>query len=273
MLNLEDLSQFVAFYQYGTLTKVAEEFHISQPTVTRTMKRIEEAFGVPLITHSVNKIEINDTGKVAAEAAIRLLSSANQCEAEVKEFDKKLHTITVDSCAPAPLWNFIPRLSRKQSDKTISSKLVDDMSELEENLLTHECNVAILTHPVKADGITCVKYLEEHLSACVPPTHELAKYKEVTISQLNGYNCVLSSDLGFWGKYCKREMPSSRFFEQTDEEAFRTLIKESTLLCFTTNLVTDTGNVLGDRIVIPITDEEVNVTYYICSWEDQLFTV
>ena len=48
MLNLNDLSQLVAFYKYGTLTKVAEEFFISQPTITRTMKRIENEFGVPL---------------------------------------------------------------------------------------------------------------------------------------------------------------------------------------------------------------------------------
>ena len=58
MLNLNDLSQLVALYKYGTLTKVAEEFFISQPTITRTMKRIENEFGVPLFKRTVNRIEL-----------------------------------------------------------------------------------------------------------------------------------------------------------------------------------------------------------------------
>ena len=46
MLNLEELEQFVAFADCGTLSKVAEEFHISTPSVTRSMQHIEESFSV-----------------------------------------------------------------------------------------------------------------------------------------------------------------------------------------------------------------------------------
>ena len=269
MLNLEDLAQFVAFYRYGTLARVAEDFHISQPTITRTMKRVEKSFGVPLFIRSSNKIVLGETGKIAAEAAIRLLNSAKQCELEVKDFDRLLHTIIVDSCAPAPLWSFMPKLHRKHPGKTITSKLVDDMTQLEANLLSHKCNIAILTHPVEADGIQYVEYLEEHLSICVPKTHELAQYKEVSTKQINGYNCLLSSEIGFWTNFHKRTLPSSKFFIQTDEFAFLELVKESSLPCFTTDLAVDyyQANTLRNRVSIPITDEEANVTYYICYWE------
>ncbi len=267
MLNLDDLAQFAAFYKYKTLTKVAEEFHISQPTITRTMKRVEESFGVPLFIRSSNKIEINETGKIAAEAAIKLLNAARQCEAEVQSYDHHLHTITVDSCAPAPLWSFMPMLYRKHPDKTITSRLVDDITQLEADFLSHKCNIAILPHPLYTDGIQCKKYLEEHLSICVPPTHELAKYKEVSTQQINGYNCLLSSDIGFWSNFHKNTLTSSKFFVQTDEFAFKALVKESTLPCFTTNLAQDYyEDNLGSRIAIPITDEAANVTYYICYW-------
>lgn len=267
MLNLEDLSQFVTFYKYGTLTKVAEEFHISQPTITRTMKRVEESFGVSLFIRSANKIEINDTGRAAAEAAIRLLENARQCKIEVADFDRRQHTISVYSCAPAPLWSLMPKLHRKQPNKIITSTLLDDMEELETNLLDHACNAAILTHPVEADGIRCIEYLEEHLSICVPPSHALTRYKEVTTEQINGYNCLLSSDIGFWTNFHKRSLPNSKFFIQTDEDAFKELVKESTLPCFTTNLAEEYfEDNLKDRVAIPITDAEANVTYYVCYW-------
>lgn len=266
MLNLEDLEQFVAFYKYGTLTKVAEEFMISQPTITRTMKRVEESFGVSLFTRFANKIEINETGKMAAQVAMRLLESAKQCETEVKTFDQQLHTIIVESCAPAPLWSFMPMLNRKYLNKTITSKLLDDMEQLEYDLLHNQCNIAILTYPIENNEIQCIPYLEEHLSICVPPSHELAKYKELTTKEINGYNCLLSSDIGFWGNFHKRMLPSSKFFVQTDEDAFKELIIASSLPCFTTNLAFDHyTEPLKNRISIPITDPEANVTYYICS--------
>ena len=49
MLNLLELEQLIAFADLGTLSKAAEELHISQPTLTRTMKNLEAAFGVPLL--------------------------------------------------------------------------------------------------------------------------------------------------------------------------------------------------------------------------------
>lgn len=56
-------------------------------------------------------------------------------------------------------------------------------------------------------------------------------------------------------------MPSSRFLVQNDEFEFKELIKESSLPCFTTNLVRDMDDALKDRKIIPVTDQEANVTY------------
>ncbi|MCD8107244.1 MAG: LysR family transcriptional regulator [Oscillospiraceae bacterium] len=264
MLSLNDLSQFVAFYKYGTLTKVAEIYFTSQPTLTRAMKRVEQEFGVPLFARGANHIELNETGKIAARLAEKLLDSANECIKQVQDFDRNLHTITVESCAPAPLWSFIPELSEKYPGMTISSKLSSDLSEIESKLESDLCDVAILPYPVEKSGLTCRKYVEEHLSICVPPSHELAKYSELTTDIINGYNCLLASEIGFWADFCKRKLPASKFLVQTDEFAFSELIRESTLPCFTTNLAMNRfGRDLSSRITIPITDEEANVTYYI----------
>lgn len=65
MLNLIELEQFVAFAELGTLSAAAEELHISQPTLTRSMRHVEEAFGVTLFDRGKNRIALNETGKAA----------------------------------------------------------------------------------------------------------------------------------------------------------------------------------------------------------------
>ena len=85
MLDLNELQQLVAFADLGTLSRVAEEGHISTPSITRSMKNVEEAFGVPLFVRGKNRIALNDTGRVAVEAARRLLAEAGQMVQQVQQ--------------------------------------------------------------------------------------------------------------------------------------------------------------------------------------------
>ncbi len=263
MLNLEDLSLFVAFYKYGTLTKVAEEFHISQPTLTRNMKRVEEAFGVSLFRRTANRLEFNEVGEKAVSYAKELLRQADQCQTNVLTFDRKLHSLTVISCAPAPLWDLIPTLSRKYPDKTISSNLASDPDQIEADFKAHKYDFAILPYSIEEDGISSSFFEEEHLFLNVPSGHELAKYTEITADIINGYNCLLSPEIGFWENFCKTSLPSSKFLIQKDEFSFRELIRESSLPCFTTNLAGNYFSEFKNRVNIPITDEDANVKFFL----------
>ena len=87
----------------GTLSRVAEEFHISTPSITRSMQHLEEAFGVPLFVRGKNGIELNETGKIAVAAARKLLQEAEAAVRQVRDFDARQRTIVIRSCAPAPL--------------------------------------------------------------------------------------------------------------------------------------------------------------------------
>ncbi len=58
MLNLLELEQLVAFADCGR-QQAAENLHISQPTITRTMQHLEDTFGVSLFCRSKNHISLN----------------------------------------------------------------------------------------------------------------------------------------------------------------------------------------------------------------------
>lgn len=42
MIELSHLQQLVAFAEQGTLSKAAETLHISQPSLTRSMREMED---------------------------------------------------------------------------------------------------------------------------------------------------------------------------------------------------------------------------------------
>ena len=257
MLDLYELRQLAAFDELGTLSRVAEAFHISTPSVTRSMQHLEDVFGVPLFIRSKNKIELNETGRVAAQAARRLLQEAQQTVQQVRDFDRRQRTIVVCSCAPAPLWELLRRLNERQPDRMISSAVCRNDEVLAE-WESGSCDLSVL--PFAVEGAE--PFLQENLFVCVPADHELAKHRTLTFAEINGFNFLLRSELGFWDALCREKMPASKFLVQTDEAVFNELVRASSLPCFTT----DYGGLQGRfpaRVNIPLTDIEAQVTFYL----------
>ena len=266
MLNLLELEQLAAFAEYGTLSKAAEKLNISQPTITRTMQRLEEEFGVPLFERSKNHIALNETGEQAVSYAVQLLKDAKEAVDAVRAFDRRRHTITVSSCAPAPLWRLLPALSDAFPDMTLSSSIKNNASVLEDVKSGH-CLLAVLPGIPEEGKIPetycCRPFMKENLAVCVPPDHVLAGYKEVSFEVLNGYNFLLGTRLGFWDDMCREKMPASRFLVQTDQFTMEELIRESSLPCFVTDVAEYDEEIYGDRIVIPVSDQAAKITFHI----------
>lgn len=101
----------------GTLAKAAEKLHISQPTITRSMQHLERDFGASLFKRERNRIELNETGQLALEYAKKILFDTDKAVNSVRAFDQSLRTITIASCAPAPLWSLLPALSDNYREK------------------------------------------------------------------------------------------------------------------------------------------------------------
>ncbi len=189
MLDLYELEQFVAFAELGTLSRVAEKFHISTPSITRSMQHLEESFGVSLFSRGKNRIELNDTGRFTVEYARKLLADAKQTVDQIQAFDTRRKTIMIRSCAPAPLWKLLPKLNAEYPGMMVSSVICQN-EEVLAALKDGSCDIGILPFPLKNS------------------------FKEI-----NGFNFLLRTELGFWDTLCREKMPASKFLVQTDSEA------------------------------------------------------
>ena len=89
-------------------------------------------------------------------------------------------TVSVCSCAPAPLWKIVPALSELFPDMKISSEMKyhdDFLSELTNG----SCQLIITPFEVTREGIVCKKLFEERLFLSVPPAHPLAGYSDLLL--------------------------------------------------------------------------------------------
>ena len=171
-----------------SLSKVAEAFHISTPFSHPFYEKHRRKNLVFSMFHRTkNRIELNETGKVAVECARKLLEEADHAVQRVRTYDAKLKTITVKSCAPAPLWKLLMQLNSQYPEMTISSGICQN-AEVLEALHHHKCELAILPFLIHDKHFVSKEYMKEKLFVCVPKNHELAGYKKLSFKDINGFN-------------------------------------------------------------------------------------
>ena len=262
MPELELLYHLLAVNEYGTLSAAAEALHISQPSLSRSMQKLEAEFGTSLFERTKNKASLNEAGRLAVMEAKRVTDAAQEMTARMAAYVRSQHTILVGSCAPAPMWMLSPALGQLFPDMTISAEM--KMPEvLLDGLRKGTYQVIVTDGPIREDGILCREYVTEQLFVSLPPAHPLAKKKGLYLADLAGQTMLLYSELGVWQRLHDEKMQDIHFIVQTQREAFTDLINASVLPNFTTNLTQQHSAVL-DRVDVPILDPEATITFYLC---------
>ncbi len=262
MLEIYLLRQLASFKEYGTLSEAAERLYLSQPALSRNMRKLEEEISVPLFVLSRNKLKLNENGILTAELAGKALSEIDGIAKQVRDFDRSRRTISLGVCAPAPIWKLTPLLSQLYPTMTIQTEITEE-TELLEGLHNGQYQLIVLHfHPEDKHYISTACGTEK-LFFSLPTMHRLANETSLSFSDLDGENLLLMSEIGFWHDMAVRKMPHSRFLIQNDRFTFDEIVNASVLPSFSTDTANEFFGNSSDRIQVPITDEEAEVRYFL----------
>lgn len=262
MIDLNQLEQLICIAENKTITEAANQLHISQSALSRSMQRLENELNVELFQHSKNKVTMNENGLLVVEHAKKIIKNIDTMVVAVQQQDRLLSTLNIASGTPAPLWDIEPIMTSLYPHTTIHTQMIDDDLLLNE-LLQHKYQFIITPFEIKHKDVLCLPYLEEDLYLSVPPTHHLHDKKEVTFQDLDGETMLIYSHIGFWYDLHLKTMPNTQFILQDERDAFLKLIDSSTLPSFITNLSIKREGKPKDRIIIPFTDQLAHVTFYL----------
>ena len=256
------LEQFVAFSESGTLLKASELLHISQPSLSRSMRKIEAEFGVSLFHRENSKISLNETGKVAAEYARRALDANREMIDHVIAFDRSLRTVFVGSCAPLPINDLLPTLQERLPGKTISTELATNEAMIS-GLKNRTYQLAVLHKDPDDRSIFCQRFMEESLYISIDKEHPLAKKESVTFEDLRDLRILMDRNVGFWRERCAEKLPEQNLLIQSNFDAFSELVQASNLPLFNSDQFLERGYSVPNRVSIPIVDPEAHATYWL----------
>ena len=184
-MDLFQLETFLTVAREGSFSRAAKKLYRTQPAVSQTVRKLEDEIGEPLFDRSSREGILTDTGKVLLEYAEKLLNmrvEAMGALQELREMSKGKLCIAANefTCLYLlPILNEFRRVHpmvRVTIERSFASKIPDQ-------LLNHSVEMGVLTFRPD-DSLRSIVVYRDELAFVVPPTHPLARVKDVTIKQL-----------------------------------------------------------------------------------------
>lgn len=196
----EGLEQLAAVAQYGQITLAAKHLGIPQPTLSRSLARLSQELGTPLLQREGRGIRLTPHGELLANSARRALDELLAGVRAVRaEADPDTGTVILGFLhSLGPL--VIPALLRgfRRQHARVKVRLVQDSADgLLQRIPTGAVDL-VLAAPVPSDHRWEAHPLaEQPLILLVPDGHRLIGRRTVALSELAGQDFVtLASGYG-----------------------------------------------------------------------------
>ena len=208
-MEIKNLRYFLAVAREENMSKAAEQLHVSQPTLSKTLKSLEEELGKKLFVRHSFSISLTDEGMLLRDRAQDLVAMSDKIEQEFNSLDDitggDIYFGLAESYQIRYLAREIYKLKEKYPNFTyhITS---GDTEQVTEKLDKGILDFAVLCETPDSNKYEYVKFPEADVwGAIISSSHPLAKKKSIHVSDLIGQPLFVSeqswnNEIKTWAK-------------------------------------------------------------------------
>jgi LysR family transcriptional regulator, hydrogen peroxide-inducible genes activator len=196
-MELHQLRYFCAIADSGSFSRAAEQSHVSQPSLSQQIIKLEDELGARLFDRLGRSVRLTEPGKTflpRARAVLREIEAARGDVAEQRESTGGSVTIgVIPTIAPYYLPQRLTSFSRKFPQVQLT--VVEEITPLLlEQIRDGKADLAILALPIRGHEFECEPLFAERLFAALPPRHKLAKSRVLSLKELRAESFLLLRD-------------------------------------------------------------------------------
>src|SRR5262245_3382035 len=195
-MDLNALKIFLAVAQERSFSRAAAKVHRTQPAVSQAVRRLEVDLGEQLFDRSSKNGTLTEAGRMLQNYGHRLIRMAEETEHAVRELrDLRRGRILIgaNEAAVHTLLPLIARFRRNYGDIAIDVRRVPARQiavEVVQGSLDFD---ALTFHPTE-EGLLQVMVGTDELVLLTPPSHPLARRKQVTMEEVAQEPVVAHND-------------------------------------------------------------------------------
>ena len=163
--------QTVAYTEH--ISNAAKQLNIAQPSLSLTIKRLEEELGTPLFERKGRNIELNSSGKILLRHVNRIFTEIENAQMEITlEGHRISNTIRISISNSRFLTGLISGyINRFPESKILQS--IESKSEIMTSLKKGDIDLGIAGHPIQDEEIESCVLVNEEIVLVLPSSHRL----------------------------------------------------------------------------------------------------
>ncbi len=179
----QKMKYILAVYEARGFTKAAENLGISQPSLSASVKNVEQAVGAPLFERGFHPVRLTDAGRLYVETAMQLRRIEREFARRLEEQrDLNAGTLTLGGGSYVSSY-VLPHLVRKFTERypAITVTLVqDDSRSLRRALLEDEIDFAIDSYEFTDSVLERTPLFSEEILLAMPKSFPAPDAKGIT---------------------------------------------------------------------------------------------
>lgn len=227
-MEIRTLRCFLEVARTGNMTRAAERLHLSQPTLSKIMRELEEELQQQLFVRKRVGVELTEKGCLLRQQARDLVNLAEKIEQEFQHPEEEVTGTIYIGCAESELMKYLARAMRdlKAAHPRIQYRLMSgDTEQVTERLDRGVMDFGFL---VDLPDHTKYDFLEipypDTFGVLMPADHPLAAKKAVTLEDLKPYPLFTSRqsfdrDLPRWDARAQDELQVLFFYNLINNAA------------------------------------------------------
>lgn len=210
MYDLRQIQHFVCVYRLSSFSKAADEMNVSQSTMTKSIRALEEAWDTELFFRTTRRVVPTESGKRLFPMAIELLSHADLVRNTTQRGESHLKIVSGPTILDLYVPKAIETFRAEHSEVTVIADTMPAAHAIEE--LVHRRAHIIMFHTTTISGLPHAKrfrteqlFSESYIVVC-RSGHEVLK-TERTLEQILDFDWAIA---GFDPTYAESLPPEIR---------------------------------------------------------------
>jgi LysR family hydrogen peroxide-inducible transcriptional activator len=193
-MTLTELKYVVAVAEERHFGRAAERCFVSQPSLSASVKNLEEELGVTLFERAKRGVFLTEAGEQIVAQARRALEEAGRVKLVARQGRDPLKGVLrlgiIHTVAPYLLPDLVAALRRLAPEMPLDVE-ENITATLDRMLRAGELDAVILALPYDGPGIETVPLYEEEFRVAAPAKHALARRKSIAVEELDAGELLL----------------------------------------------------------------------------------
>ena len=193
-MNIRDLQYLVAVAELQHFGRAAERCHVSQPTLSMQIRKLEDYLGVPLFERAGRKVLVSSAGEQIVERARALIRDYEELQSVARRLKDPAAGQYRLGVFPTLAPYFLPRIVPAIHAELPRLKLIllEEKTELLLSRLRRgQIDMALLALPVAGDDLHSMTLFDEPFCLAVSDRHPLAGRASVSAADLEQASLLL----------------------------------------------------------------------------------